>query len=531
MKFFWTCLFLTILIACREDKSVDPIVEIPPLFQEEIPVEKKIKKALETDYLHAIGVFNENDQLYLNRVYKSNNYTPFWVNDSTRLPILAKLDSILKTPEKIGLPRNWIPTIESDNYLNDEIKTTLALSHIFSLLKNGLIDFEEDKRRTFHYLEEDTLLHLMQFHDSLSIFDQVRSKFFEDSNYTFILNDLSRFLDKHPLDTNTYTIRSIKYDTLDALTQTRKALISKNYLSDTVKDSVLISKGLQDFQKDNMLKPDGVIGKFTAQSLNESTYRKVLRVLVGLDKYRKPVIRPNKYIYINLPEYKLRYYAHDTLRSEHNIVIGKQENETPELTAKLRKIVVYPYWFVPYSISSGEILPSAKWNTGYFEKHNYVILNRKKDTINPYTVNWKKIRRDAFPYRVIQQPGPKNSLGIIKFDFYNKHSVFFHDTPAKSLFGVDVRSYSHGCMRTQNPVDLAKEILFRDSLRDELNPIQADSLDSLFSLEMNYEVKLLDPVKIFVEYHTVTSKDGHWAVYHDIYGRDEKHIKILQTDE
>jgi len=394
-----------------------------------------------------------------------------------------------------------------------------------------LINFEEKSRVPFRQFTPDTLISYFNYNDSTSIFDQINQSTERDSNYTAILTGLNQFLDKHTLDTNTYNIRSIKHDTIVALNSTREALISKNYLSDTIKDSLLISKALQEFQLDNELKPDGVIGKFTAQELNESTKRKVQRILVGLDKYRNIKERPEKYIYINLPEYKLRYYAFDTLRSEHNIVIGKQENETPELTSKLRKIVVYPYWFVPYSISSKEILPSARRNSNYFEKHQYVVLDRNKDTIDPKKVNWRKIKTNAFPYRVIQQPGPKNSLGIIKFDFYNKHSVFFHDTPSKSLFGVDVRSYSHGCMRTKDPVELAKEILFRDSLKDELNPMQADSLDSLFGLDMNYEIKLLKPVPIFIEYHTVTTIDGRLALFHDIYGRDEENIEILYGKE
>ena len=161
------------------------------------------------------------------------------------------------------------------------------------------------------------------------------------------------------------------------------------------------------------------------------------------------------------------------------------------------------------------------------DKHNYKLF-KKGEEVDPYSVDWKKIRQNAFPYRVRQEPGPKNSLGIIKFDFYNKHSVYFHDTPSKSLFGVDVRAYSHGCMRTQNPVDLAKIILERDEYRNKFNEVIPDSLDSIFARNENYEIKLLSPVPIYVEYQSATRKGLGIALFLDIYGRDEEYLGLIR---
>lgn len=248
-----------------------------------------------------------------------------------------------------------------------------------------------------------------------------------------------------------------------------------------------------------------------------------------MDKIRSRKNRPSRYLRINIPEYKLRYFINDSLKSEHNIVVGKTDHQTPELTAKLRKIVVYPYWNVPYSISSKEILPHLKRDPAYLEKHNYVLL-KKDSVVDPYGVNWKKIRQNSFPYKVRQDPGPRNSLGIIKFDFYNSESVYFHDTPSKSLFGVDVRAYSHGCMRTQHPIDLAKVILERDEYRNKINEMTPDSLDSLYSLDTieNLEIKLLNPIPIFIEYQSVVRDGERMKMYIDIYGRDEEYLKLIR---
>lgn len=334
-------------------------------------------------------------------------------------------------------------------------------------------------------------------------------------------------MDSYPLDTTTFDIKSIKYDTLEAKTKSQEALISKGYLTSGSLDSAAYIDALTQFQLDNGLKPDGVIGKYTSKALNESTHHKLERILLSMDKIRTRAERPNKYIWINIPEYKLRFYENDNLISDHNIVTGTTSNQTPELVSKLRKIVVYPYWNVPYSISSKELLPAVKRNTAYLEEHNYKVFKNEEE-VDPYSVSWSSIRQNAFPFKIRQEPGPGNALGLIKFVFNNAFSVYFHDTPSKSLFNVDVRAYSHGCMRTQNPVDLAKAILERDKRGRRFNRTIPDSLDNLLGRKENYDIKILDPVPIFIEYQTVTRFNDKMITYIDIYGRDEEYLKILR---
>jgi murein L,D-transpeptidase YcbB/YkuD len=221
------------------------------------------------------------------------------------------------------------------------------------------------------------------------------------------------------------------------------------------------------------------------------------------------------------------FYVHDSLKRIHHIVIGKTTNQTPQLESKIRSIVVFPFWKVPYSIASKEILPAVKRNAGYMAKNNYKIY-RNDHEVNPYGVNWKAIKENSFPYQVIQQPGPGNSLGIIKFEFHNSYSVYVHDTPSKSLFKTDVRSYSHGCMRCEKPVDLAKTILDYDSVRRKRNDITADSLDSLLIDAKNYTIKLKNTIPIYVEYNTVVA-DRKQLIFHiDIYKREEEYLKIMK---
>lgn len=525
MKPLYLFTLCIVLFSCSENKELP---EVPPFEDQDISLAEKMKIAISEAYIHQIGL---PDTVYnfLNEYYSQRDFEPLWINDSALTATGISLKQVIDHPYHISIPQGRLLRGSSDNYIQDEINITVGLAQAFYDLKHGIIDFTDTTKRERRFVNShqfDSLAHFIDTGDIRLQFIRFGPK---DTTYEVLAKGLIKYVDRLPLDTAVFDIRSIKLDSTEAIRKARLSLISKGYLEPNVNDSLGIAGGLTRFQEDNGLKPDGVVGKFTSMALNESNYHRMERILLTMDKIRSREKRPEKYIHINLPEYMLRFYINDSLKSEHNIVIGKIENKTPELRSRLKKIVVYPYWNVPYSISSKEILPAVQRNVGYLAKNNYKIY-RKGELIDPYSVNWKSIRQNSFPYKVVQEPGPKNSLGVLKFDFYNDHSVYFHDTPAKALFGTDVRAYSHGCMRTQNPIDLAKVILERDLYRNKQNEMIPDSLDSLLARGKNYEIKLLDPIPIFVEYHTVTrGKNDEMVIHIDIYGRDEEFLKIMRN--
>lgn len=499
--------------------------KLPSFEYQAISVKKKLKMALTDAYISSLDL-PDSTLRYLKRYYNSRDFRPRWINDSTLTAEGSKLKNVIQKSHEISIPQNRLYKTKGKNYIQDELLLTLSLSRIVSDIENGMMNFEHKVQKPKKWIDAREFDTKIVFNDV----DEIRSQFLKfgpaDSTYQAIGKGLIAFVDRFKLDTTSFDIRSIKYDSIEAPEKTKKALISKGYLTSSDVDSLTFAEGLSKFQFDNALKPDAVIGKYTSMALNESTEHKVKRIILSMDRIRSQPPRSGKYININIPEYKLRLYINDSLKSEHNIVAGKYENQTPELTSRLRKIVVYPYWNVPYSISSKEILPAVKRNVGYLAKHHYKIYKDKQE-VDPTTVNWSKIRENAFPYKVVQDPGIHNSLGILKFDFNNSHSVYFHDTPSKSLFGVDVRAYSHGCMRTQYPADLARVILERDEYNNKFNEMIPDSLDTLLGRGQNFEIRLLDPIPIFVEYRTVTRAQNEMKMHIDVYGRDEEYIKIL----
>ena len=515
----------TFLTSCS---TKEPLPTIDFFENDTIPLKTKLKKVLEDDYLASLG-FNDEETKWLQEVYANNNFKTKWVNDSMLNNSGIQLKKTLAKSIWFGIPHKRLQLSKKKNllWIEEEVLLTAQSGAIMHDLNYGFIDLEKKKLLPTKMVRAGYLDSCFAEKDTLT-YDQIFLKRGPaDTNYRFLATKLYNYCSKTKMDTSHFDIEPIKKDSLHAFEKTRKALVSKGFIDDKTKDSLVIVEGLKSFQVLNGLKPDGKIGKYTTISLNESTVDKVLRAGLTLEKIRTHAKYPEKYIRINIPEYKLRYFVNDSLKREHNVVVGKTENQTPELTSKVHAIVVYPYWTVPQSICNKEILPAARGGAGYFARNNYKIYRGDKE-VDPYSVNWKRIPENSFPYKVVQQPGPRNSLGIIKFEFHNSHSVYVHDTPSKSLFGTDVRSYSHGCMRCKDPVDLGKTVLDYDSIRKKRNDLTADSLDSLLTVAKNYTIKLKDPVPIFVEYQTVYANREVLIFYLDIYKRDEDYLKIMR---
>lgn len=526
---YFLLLALLLLVGCAES---DNTLTQGTFEYDDISASAKIKRSLDPNYLEKLGI-SSDDQRYLNNFYAQRNFAPLWINDSTLSELGIQMKIIFKQPEQLGVPTNRYPRHKTRNFVQDELATTLLFAQLVNDLETGVVDFTAKtangrsvaKKRPLATVSESRLGDLANMDPTQDVRHQFLNIGTQDSTYQVLGKGLLTLIDTYPMDATTFAIKSERIDSTKSTRMATAALISKGYL-EKGKDSTAMLEALKEFQLQNGLNSDGVVGKYTAIALNESTAHRRDRIILAMDKLRTRRAFPNKYIHINIPEYVLRFYINDSLKSRHNVVVGRHENQTPELTSKLTKIIAFPYWSVPYSISSKEILPAAQANAGYFARHQYKIY--KKDIeIDPLTVNWKAIKETSFSYRVVQEPGKTNSLGIMKFDFPNTHSVYFHDTPSKSLFSADVRAYSHGCMRTQHPVELAKAILERDDIRETADIMIVDSLDSIMARGKNYTIRLQNPIPVYIEYNTVTREGERMVCHIDIYGRDEEYLKIM----
>ena len=526
LLYFLGFIFFNMLLSCQ--RHGEKTMAYTPFEFDTIPVTEKIKRGLNDNYLEALGM-DKSTKLFLKDFYKKNAFQPLWTEDLKILPVGLKMAGLMNNKLSFGIPelRKYPVPFNNDNFIKHELKLTACLSVIMADLKSGFLIPDSAAFKPTQHEKFDEIIDFTDKMNAENLSNQLMNCGpIEDTTYLLLAQELLDRFARLPIDKGSYEIKSFRDDSLETVFRTHAALLHKGYLNSEEIDSLALEDALKEFQKDNGLNPDGVIGKYTAFALNESSFRKLNRIALAMEKRRWKKEYGPTHLYINLPQYKLKFIALDTLRSTHNVVIGKWGNETPAVKASVRNIVIYPYWRVPYSISSKEILPAVQRNSNYLKKHNYKIYRNEKE-VNPSTVNWKSIKQNAFPYVVVQGPGPKNSLGIIKFDMPNKESIYVHDTPSKSLFKADIRPYSHGCMRCENPLDLAKEMVTYDLDRKGLTEYRAESIDSLVELKEHFKLKLKNSIPVIIDYVTVVVEDEKVIVYPDIYKRDEEYMRIF----
>jgi len=205
--------------------------------------------------------------------------------------------------------------------------------------------------------------------------------------------------------------------------------------------------------------------------------------------------------------------------------VGKPYRETPVFRSTMKHLVFNPTWTVPPTILAEDILPRVKRDPDYLRHKNIEVINRKGKVINPKSINWSKYTARNFPYQLRQGPGPSNALGRVKFMFPNQHLVYLHDTPSKSLFDRAERTFSSGCIRTEDPFTLAELLL------DDKSNWNQESIRKVIDSKKTRTVRLTKPLSVMLLYWTVDVDDqGIVNFKKDVYGRDKRIIAALHGD-
>jgi len=296
-------------------------------------------------------------------------------------------------------------------------------------------------------------------------------------------------------------------------------------------DSLQLAGVLKKFQKNNRQTIDGKIGSQTIRMLNLSDAEKFDRIAITMDRYKMLSDSfPEKYIWVNIPSYSLKLMNRDTLILSSKVVVGKPITRTPVLTSAVSEIITYPQWTIPESIVEKEIIPGMKKDTGYLRKKGYMILNYKNEEVSPDSVNWAKYEK-KIPYKVIQGSGDDNALGVLKFNFPNKYSVYLHDTNQRYFFGQDIRALSHGCVRVQEWEKMAFYIMNNqvDSnvKKKKPNEITLDSMTHWLAIKEKHSIPLRKRIPVYIRYFTCEANDGRIRFFEDIYEEDKKMIELL----
>jgi murein L,D-transpeptidase YcbB/YkuD len=245
------------------------------------------------------------------------------------------------------------------------------------------------------------------------------------------------------------------------------------------------------------------------------------QLIVNLERLRWKKNRPDRYALVNAPSFKLRIVEKDSVILETKVIVGKPETPTPELNSVIRSFIIYPYWHVPRSIVK-EILPHIQEDTVYLKRHNYDVLNSLGKPVKASAIDWQAYDGETFPYILRQREGSENTMGVIKFIFHNNYGVYLHDTNARRLFSKTDRALSHGCIRVQKAVELARYMIREDYI------VSPEDLDQYMQLQHRMEVVLPKPIPVFLDYFTCEIVNGEVWYYEDIYNKDELVLQALK---
>jgi murein L,D-transpeptidase YcbB/YkuD len=307
----------------------------------------------------------------------------------------------------------------------------------------------------------------------------------------------------------------------------RDRLIRMGYLGRTATQDYDggVQKAVQQFQIDNGVTPDGVAGEGTIALLNLDPSDRLKSVVVAMERLRwmNGLQLGKRHIWVNLPDFSAKIVDDGKVTFETVTVVGmnQPDRRSPEFSDQMEFMVINPTWNVPRSITVKEYLPMLQRNpqaVGHLK-----IVDRRGRVVDRASADFSQYTARNFPFSISQPPSDGNALGLVKFMFPNKWNIYLHDTPSKSLFGKEIRAFSHGCIRLGQPFDFAYALLAPQST-DPVAEFKAH-----LKTRAENSLPLKEPVPVHLVYFTAwpTAK-GQIEYRRDVYGRDGRIFDALE---
>ena len=282
-----------------------------------------------------------------------------------------------------------------------------------------------------------------------------------------------------------------------------------------------------EFQRSAGLETDGLVGNATLEVMNASRFSWVDRIDANLERWRwLPADEPDTYVRVNIASFSLRVISHgeDVLRM--GVIVGRPYRRTPIFSEPIRYMVFNPYWNVPYKLAVQDKLPLLKENPAELDAQGYEVRPEGAGGFLPVSaMDWSGVTRRNFRHLLRQRPGTHNALGRVKFMLPNSHAVYLHDTPGRELFAKQERSFSSGCVRLSEPLELARWILNHDG-----RPGDAARVAELAAGDQTTTIYLRKPLPTYLVYFTAFTDDAGDVVFRrDLYQRDSAIVAALRA--
>jgi len=288
-----------------------------------------------------------------------------------------------------------------------------------------------------------------------------------------------------------------------------------NYYSESVE------KAIEQFQQENGLMVDGIIGNKSIGVLNQGFDKRAEQILVNLERWRwYPRDLGSHYILINIANFQLQVVKGNNTISTHKIVVGRESRKTPIFSNQIEFLDFNPSWYIPPTIKNNDVIPGARKNPSYLAKKNIDVYNNTGQKLNPFQIDWSSSAVRSYQYK--QDPGSTNPLGEVKISFPNSYIVYLHDTSSKSLFEGNFRAHSSGCIRVQNAVDLAKYLV------SDQKGLTSEEIDKIIDKGTTKRIYMDQKVYVHIFYWTAWRENGKTRFTDDIYNYDDVTYKALK---
>ena len=463
--------------------------------------------------------------------YSERNYEPFWIENRKRL------ESLLRSLNQVGshgLPKSRYPLEELSQAIFENEPTQKANLELMAteafllfaqdvsggILNPNIIDININvvSRR------KDPNIVLASLTESLDVEVFFQDLFPSSSEYTALITELKRLKevllngdwgDLVPTDVPLQV--GMTHDNVPFLRKRLSAMGYPVYQTTLRLFDDQLDASVKKFQEYHGLNPDGVFGAKSIEAINVPPKTRIVQVLVNLERMRwNNQDRGGEYVLVNQPNFHAYFKSENKKVWQSRVVIGLPSNQTAEFNDTMTHMVVNPTWHVPKSIAVDEYLPLIQSDPNFLIDNEMVLMVRGTDSIiDSSLIDMQAFTPENFPFLIKQIPSNINALGLVKFMFPNKFSIYMHDTPMKDLFFKDERTFSHGCIRLQEPFEFAYSLL-RDQEVDPENKFQ-----ELLQKEEETYINLSRKIPVYITYRTAFfDQFGQIHYRADVYGRD-----------
>ena len=522
------------ILSCKNTNEETTIIEHSQEIPENTPLgtKKSISKIL-SSFKSEDLFFNDS----VTKFYTEREYAPVWSNNAFRNNFIETLkkaeDEGLYFREYHGDEIEALELSLDSKDTNDKSRYDLLLTDAFFKFSSHLLNGKTDPKKIHEIFDlpknQANLSQLLN--DALTkndldfAFNKVRPN---NPVYKQLIISLKEYKVKMKDSDEFKEIEGgemIKPGMQDTrLTKIKFRLMVLGYLKDidpfSNDYSQEVQEAIKQIQLENGLLSDGVIGNSTIKLLNIDYYARYNQVLANLERWRwYPRELGEHYILVNIANYHLDVVKDNGVVKSYKTMVGTDVRKTPIFSEEIKYIVFNPNWTIPPTIKTKDVIPGARKDPNYLKRKNIDVYSSNGVKLDPSEVDWNSNNVKSYTYR--QKPGSSNPLGKVKIIYPNKHLIYLHDTPSKSLFSRNSRAQSSGCIRVEHVMELAEYLLSDQPI------YKTEKINKILETGKLTEVRMQQRVKVHHLYWTAWLENGKSRFTEDIYNYDEKIIEEL----